>query len=126
MTIEAYVGHRNERYSFFSEMERLMRRISRFIANWFSIQSEEGVMATECGLIASLIAAVIIAAVAALARISKDCSITSATRSSSRDRIVSSEMPWAHGYDGIERTANQRRSEAEIQHPITFVLKMAE
>ena len=38
-----------------------MRRISKSVANWLSIESERGVTAIEYGLIASLIAVAIIA-----------------------------------------------------------------
>lgn len=37
-----------------------MRRISRVIADWFSLTSERGVTAIEYGLIAALIAVVIV------------------------------------------------------------------
>jgi pilus assembly protein Flp/PilA len=37
-----------------------MRRISRVIADWFSLKSERGVTAIEYGLIAALIAVVIV------------------------------------------------------------------
>jgi pilus assembly protein Flp/PilA len=37
-----------------------MRRISRVIAGWFSLTSERGVTAIEYGLIAALIAVVIV------------------------------------------------------------------
>jgi pilus assembly protein Flp/PilA len=37
-----------------------MRRISRTVANWLSIESESGVTAIEYGLIASLVALAII------------------------------------------------------------------
>jgi len=40
------------------------RRMSRTVARWLSIESEKGVTAIEYGLIASLIAVVIIVAVA--------------------------------------------------------------
>jgi pilus assembly protein Flp/PilA len=40
-----------------------MRRYARSIANWFSLTSERGVTAIEYGLIASLIAVVIIAGI---------------------------------------------------------------
>ena len=40
-----------------------MRRISRAVAGWFSIESEQGVTAVEYGLIASLIAVAIIVGV---------------------------------------------------------------
>jgi pilus assembly protein Flp/PilA len=43
--------------------ENAMRNIANFVAQWFSIDSEEGVTAIEYGLIAALIAVVIIAAV---------------------------------------------------------------
>jgi pilus assembly protein Flp/PilA len=41
-----------------------MRNIAELFARWFSIDSEEGVTAIEYGLIAALIAVVIITAVA--------------------------------------------------------------
>jgi pilus assembly protein Flp/PilA len=41
-----------------------MYRISRTVASWFLIDSEQGVTAIEYGLLASLIAVVIIVAVA--------------------------------------------------------------
>jgi pilus assembly protein Flp/PilA len=40
-----------------------MRRFARTVAGWFSLTSERGVTAIEYGLIAALIAVVIIAAV---------------------------------------------------------------
>ena len=43
-----------------------MRRISRTLAGWFSIESEAGVTAIEYGLIASLVALAIIVGVTAL------------------------------------------------------------
>jgi pilus assembly protein Flp/PilA len=44
--------------------ENAMRNIANWVAQWFSIDSEEGVTAIEYGLIAALIAVVIITAVA--------------------------------------------------------------
>jgi pilus assembly protein Flp/PilA len=41
-----------------------MRNIARTVANWLSLTSERGVTAIEYGLIASLIAVVIVTAVA--------------------------------------------------------------
>jgi pilus assembly protein Flp/PilA len=41
-----------------------MRKIARIVADWFSLTSERGVTAIEYGLIAALIAVVIITAVA--------------------------------------------------------------
>ena len=41
-----------------------MRSIARTVAGWFSLTSESGVTAIEYGLIASLIAVVIVTAVA--------------------------------------------------------------
>jgi pilus assembly protein Flp/PilA len=41
-----------------------MRKIARAVADWFSLTSERGVTAIEYGLIAALIAVVIITAVA--------------------------------------------------------------
>ncbi len=43
--------------------DEIMRRISKSVASWLSIESERGVTAIEYGLIASLIALAIIAAV---------------------------------------------------------------
>jgi len=40
-----------------------MRSISRAVARWFSVKSERGVTAIEYGLLASLIAVVIVTAV---------------------------------------------------------------
>ncbi|WGJ16402.1 Flp family type IVb pilin [Methylocapsa sp. D3K7] len=40
-----------------------MRKLSKTVSNWFSLDSENGVTAIEYGLIASLIALAIIAAV---------------------------------------------------------------
>ena len=40
-----------------------MRELSKTVSNWFSLNSESGVTAIEYGLIASLIALAIIAAV---------------------------------------------------------------
>jgi len=40
--------------------DKIMRRISKSVANWLSIESERGVTAIEYGLIASLIALAII------------------------------------------------------------------
>ena len=40
-----------------------MRRLSKSVANWLSIESETGVTAIEYGLIASLIALAIIVAI---------------------------------------------------------------
>jgi pilus assembly protein Flp/PilA len=42
----------------------VMRSIARTVAGWFSLTSESGVTAIEYGLIASLIAVVIVTAVA--------------------------------------------------------------
>ena len=46
--------------------ELVMSRLSREIANWFSIKSERGVTAIEYGLIASLVALAIIVGITAL------------------------------------------------------------
>jgi len=43
-----------------------MRNLSRTVANWLSIESEQGVTAIEYGLIASLVALAIIVGVTAL------------------------------------------------------------
>lgn len=43
-----------------------MRRMSKAVANWFSIESERGVTAIEYGLIASLVALAIIIGITAL------------------------------------------------------------
>lgn len=43
-----------------------MRRMSKAVANWFSIESERGVTAIEYGLIASLVALAIIVGITAL------------------------------------------------------------
>lgn len=43
-----------------------MRNLSRAVANWLSIESEQGVTAVEYGLIASLVALAIIIGVTAL------------------------------------------------------------
>lgn len=43
-----------------------MRRLSKSVANWLSVESERGVTAIEYGLIASLIALAIIAGVTLL------------------------------------------------------------
>jgi pilus assembly protein Flp/PilA len=46
--------------------EIAMRRISKAVAGWFSIESERGVTAIEYGLIASLVALAIIVGITAL------------------------------------------------------------
>ena len=46
--------------------DEIMRRISKSVASWLSIESERGVTAIEYGLIASLIALAIITAVTLL------------------------------------------------------------
>lgn len=66
VTIEADFREESGNLLIFYRKEDDMRRISRSIAAWFSIQSEQGVTAIEYGLIASLIAVVIIVGVAAV------------------------------------------------------------
>jgi pilus assembly protein Flp/PilA len=46
--------------------DEIMRRISKSVASWLSIESERGVTAIEYGLIASLVALAIIVGVTAL------------------------------------------------------------